>query len=399
MNCAVVTRRFPVRMVKQKRIDNIASALIKVRHSQTISANQSFSSHDSIRRWQNPAKGMVPIAEFSVVSFNMLAACYKRLSLRDVFTKRRIRESRIRNIWLNRAENSLEFMRKHIYNHDDIVALQEFWLDDGFSLMMQRDFATHGYDVFVLPRSDQKLDAIAFLIRRSQFEALGSEVVPLMSRGENDAPRVALLMWLRHRLTGKDVAVANTHLSFPHTSADTIKQEKQIKALTKALHDFVLKNDIYGCAQMVMGDLNVDINSSVCTHLHNQGYSSSFEIAPPELSDAIMDSYASGLSSAEEKPIANFPTTALPSPVMSGRGLHFISHRNHHMEEIGADHIFIAPERYSSQRTELFVSDSSVLPVNLPFHAWDESYTISDHRPVRSRLVFAKPIEAEELVL
>lgn len=317
-------------------------------------------------------------AHFNVLTFNLLAPCYKRLEYIDVFTKRPLRESRIRNIWFERAQKTLDFFQKEVYAHDDLIALQEFWLDDSYSLMMHRDFAKHGYDVHVLPRSEQKLDAVVFLVRHSVFETRGMEVVPLLNRGPNDAPRVALLLWLQHRETGKNLAVANTHLSFPHSAEDKMKQESQMHKLIVAMDEFVLKNDIFGCSQMVMGDFNVELKSSVCKQLRSAGYYSTFEVSPPEYAppdEKRTNDY--------EVPIAMYKTLA-PSKNR------FISHLTHHLEEVGCDHIFVTAESRDVERlTHTYVGQTHVLPRKLPFENWCDTFMHSDHRPVRSEVIFA----------
>ena len=50
--------------------------------------------------------------------------------------------------------------------------------------------------------------------------------------------RVALLLRLRHRRTGRMCCIANTHLSFPHCSIDRATQNKQMAALIEAIEAF-----------------------------------------------------------------------------------------------------------------------------------------------------------------
>ena len=82
----------------------------------------------------------------------------------------------------------------------------------------------------------------------------------------------------------------------------------------------------------------------------------------------------------------------------------FISHRTHRQEDLGVDHIFFRPEMIvqedipiseqyllsPSSTPCLYVSETAVLPKKVPCSFWPEDFQISDHRPVRAKMVFAK---------
>jgi hypothetical protein len=61
------------------------------------------------------------------------------------------------------------------------------------------------------------------------------------------------------------------------------------------------------------------------------------------------------------------------------------------MEELGCDHIFVTAEIRNAEEkaNHTYVGDCHVLPHSLPFDTWNDTFKESDHRPVRSKLIFA----------
>lgn len=92
----------------------------------------------------------------------------------------------------------------------------------------------------MLPRSGKKTDAVALVINAKDFEVLGREDIHLCSMGD----RVALLLYLLHKDTGKHVLVANTHLSFPHHALDRLNQMQQMKKLISSIDAFAERHSI-----------------------------------------------------------------------------------------------------------------------------------------------------------
>jgi len=396
------------------------------------------------------------IGDFNIATFNLLAPCYKRLNTRDVFSGRRYREASDIPRWTTRAKDTLEFFKNELYP-TSIIALQEFWLEENYRKRFQMEFEAEGYELRTLQRTGKKMDAVALAIKRSVFEIKGSSNVLLCSQGD----RVALLLWLLHRVTGKNVLVANTHLSFPHNVFDRMNQMRQMQTLTEAIDAFIKDNNVGTATHIITGDFNVEAQSPVCDHLRESGYFNCFEVSPPSLtmgeptSPTTLAQKSIGFpqtTTNPSKPIV--PLTSYPSNVVR-----FVSHRNHRSEEVGVDHIFVKPEyevmepnhpriqnssgdkeisgstghreaemninetktevgylsssrlRRNSKIEELpttfngavFVKDSSVLPRNLSCTQWPhEEFTISDHRPVGSTLIFARMkngVEMKSLVI
>lgn len=316
--------------------------------------------------WRLQQEHYTPIAEINVVSFNMLAPVYKRLSQLDITTGYRKREASNTQLWKARSEQTINFFKQNLFSSTDIIGLQEFWLtDDHYLHFFTKAFKDYDYGMYSLQRTGDKSDAVVILVKNTVFEMLQSENVYLCNEGD----RVALLLWLRHRITGKEILVANTHLSFPHTLSDRMNQMQQMKKLTLAMDKFAQRNGIRHVTRLIMGDFNVESNSPVCDHLRNSGFYSCFEVHPPEngpsnvgessdAADSDSDNEGNKVVKASrtdpndidddrdsdyhKNKAQNKGNSSLdgscPKPLVS-----FVSHRNHHQEEVGVDHIFVKP--------------------------------------------------------
>jgi hypothetical protein len=225
------------------------------------------------------------VGDFRITSWNLLAPCYKRMSTRDITSGRRMRESHLQSKWSTRAQNTLAFLREEIYPTSAIIALQEFWLDDTYVNIFTEDFKRQGFDLRILQRTGLKDDAVALVIKNDVFEIKGSENVSLCTQGD----RVALLLWLCHRKTGKNVLIANTHLSFPHNVFDRMNQMRQMQTLTEVIDRYAKNNVIGLCTRIIVGDFNVEAESPVCNHLRESGYLSAFETCRPDDQYVIRD--------------------------------------------------------------------------------------------------------------
>lgn len=214
--------------------------------------------------------------DFDIVSFNLLAPVYKRLTTKN-FTGRRDREASKNDLWQDRLAQTMDFFKQEIYKDTAIIALQEYWLDDRYRELFEREFRKHGYEYRIMQRAGTKVDAVALVIKTDVFDILGVENVDLCAMGD----RVALLAWLRHKSSGLDVLVANTHLSFPHHVFDRLNQVAQMKHLTSVIEWFARTHSVTDAPVLIMGDFNVEGHSPVCDHLRSEGYYSCFEVCPP----------------------------------------------------------------------------------------------------------------------
>lgn len=295
--------------------------------------------------WKHDNESYEPVVEFNIVTFNMLAPCYKRISGETSSTGRRERESDKSIMWNQRAQETVAFLEKELLTASSIIALQEFWLDKEYASIFTNCFRQKGFELRTLKRSGSKMDAVAIAIKSDVFEIKGSLDVYLCSVGD----RVALLLWLCHRETGKNILVANTHLSFPHNVFDRMNQMRQMRKLTDAIDRFSKDHKVGSSTRIITGDFNSEVKSSVCDHLKSSGYHSSFEISPPnQCGDGFSDSNVEDSRDSRTRGPMTEGTANSKSDGRAGGDdvplRRFVSHRTHTNEDLGVDHIFVKPE-------------------------------------------------------
>ncbi len=373
--------------------------------------------------------------EMSMVSFNLLAPCYKRLATRNN-QGRRMRESQDDALWNERAQKTLKFLQDEIVKDASIIGLQEYWLEESYRDLFEPIFEQSGYDMRVLKRKGEKSDSVVLLVKKDEIDILETKEVQLLSNGD----RVALILHLRQCSTDTQMILANTHLSFPHTSLDTMIQMRQIVALTESVNNFheeVTRSlgelNHKRVHRIIMGDFNQSLDSPLCDHLRGAGYVSAFEICPPPLSPSINMNLQSQMSirdNSDSKPDYRMQRNASSStlgssfdatdpsvgdgagetPPLSPDGSEgsWVSHFTHRREEVGVDHVFFydptaepPPQRASPQGgvtampdtegavagNKLLIRASEVLPSDLACATWESGFDISDHRPIGVKLV------------
>ena len=184
--------------------------------------------------------------------------------------------------------------------------------------------------------------------------------------------RVALLLWLRHKSTHRDVLIATTHLSFPHLTVDSNNQLYQMKMITSLIDSFIDINKIKSPTSIITGDFNAEYDSLVCNHLLHKGYNCCSKMSPP----------INNVSDTER----------------------IITHRNHLREDVNVDHIFVKSQIHAlvnsdnsddeckhEKNTEgLYMRQTEIIPAGLPHHHWCEDFTVSDHRPVSASILLSK---------
>ena len=102
---------------------------------------------------------------------------------------------------------------------------------------------------------------MALVINAHVFKVLGREDIHLCSMGD----RVALLLYLLHKDTGKHVLVANTHLSFPHHALDRLNQMQQMKKLISSVDAFAERHNIKTATR-----IGTDSYIHTCAVIHTQ---------------------------------------------------------------------------------------------------------------------------------
>ena len=140
---------------------NLSSYLSCMKKTRNGVKDMSSSSPFSTLNWKVTQNGglseMRELSKVDIVSFNLLAPCYKRMETRTS-AGRRHRESHETKVWMPRAELTLSFFRREILPNSTIVALQEFWMGNNeYKQMFIDEFERQGYYVTTLQRTGDKV--------------------------------------------------------------------------------------------------------------------------------------------------------------------------------------------------------------------------------------------------
>ena len=250
------------------------------------------------------------VASIDIVSWNILAPCYRRLEANSELGIR-LREGHDKKAWLKRATDTLSFLENMFNSYKteggpEIVALQEFWMKDEYKDMFFLLFQKYGYECRTCKRPGSKMDSVCILVKKEEYTIEDQKDVRLLG-----GDRVALLLKVKHKRSGRICYIANTHLSFPHCTLDRRTQQKQMEALIAMISDFsgskgskenksknkdekkngqeTKQGEGEGEGKklfsVVLGDFNVEQNSSVCQMLSHAGFVSCLQVSlSPSLS-------------------------------------------------------------------------------------------------------------------
>ncbi len=353
--------------------------------------------------------------EISIASFNLLAPCYRRLYGQYNSMGRTIRESHSTSSWQARADDTIAFLKEYLLGKSEtnkahsIVALQEFWMEPKYMNHFTDAFSEAGYELHTLKRLGKKRDAVGVLFRNDDFELIASKEVHLVADD-----RVALLLRLSHK-AGHNIVFASTHLTFPHSVFDRRLQLRQVDELHKELMLFCEEQQLgKKCVTIITGDFNVEDQSAVCQHLRNEGFVAAFDVSPPSNIDTEAVAVAVAASSSTSSS-STLTTASTNAPTFTSESLEvneneaWVSHRTHLEQELGVDHIFVRRPDCSSSgginanndihitsvsnehnNSNVFITDSAVVPETDNCSTWDHNFTISDHKPVRTTLLVKK---------
>ena len=182
---------------------------------------------------------------FQVVTWNLLAPCWKRTSYG--------RESKKREAWEERLKLSLNYL---LEKDSDIICLQELWFDDAYLEIFQNAIRD-SYVMYTLQRVHNKPDGLAILLRKDLFPAPRALGVDFYDFGS----RVGLM------LVWDSFSLLNTHLTFPHNN------EYDRKLRISQVHDIqaVLSNHATN-HHVVAGDFNGSIYDEAVSQLLTEAY-------------------------------------------------------------------------------------------------------------------------------
>jgi mRNA deadenylase 3'-5' endonuclease subunit Ccr4 len=153
---------------------------------------------------------------FSLLSFNVLAPCYNKLSLQDPLTGARTvkHESDLEEVFL--ARNS-QICSALLALAPDIICLQEFWHSNPKLVHLYESQMGDLYEIRYLRRSRQRKDGLAVLVKRAVFKIEDEQDIMFQDCGD----RVALLLLLSLQSSKEACIVVNTHLLYPYNANST----------------------------------------------------------------------------------------------------------------------------------------------------------------------------------
>ncbi|GJP55622.1 hypothetical protein CLOM_g14572 [Closterium sp. NIES-68] len=293
----------------------------------------------------------------SLTTFNILAPIYKRLGSEGE------RESACDHLWRDRNRRIVDLL---LSLQSSVVCLQEFWFDGGdLERLYESQLQASGYTLYKLPRTNSRGDGLLTAVRtsagtgaRAAGQAPGGEAAAAAAEREvvsvvdyepilfhDCGDRVAQLLRLRVKGAsggkglcdddhdeerssssgagsgdggdaaaaageGREVMVINTHLLFPHNANSSVIRLREVYKILEYVDAYKHAHGLGALPILLAGDLNGPLDGEVCRFLRSQGFVSCYDSAQGRHDD---------LEDASN----------------------WVSHRNHHGEEVGVDFIWL----------------------------------------------------------
>ncbi|PXF48573.1 putative calcium-binding protein [Gracilariopsis chorda] len=324
-------------------------------------------------------------ARFSLLTFNLLAPCYKRM-YNGLGNERRERERDYESLWRPRLEAMLQLLLS-VQPTPAIINLQEVWFHQPYLARLEAVLSPY-YHIFYA-RRPHKDDGLATLV--SKNAALFSDVTHvstfMLAEPSCKAPCDRVGLAVSAQIVPPDSAqlsvasrllIVNTHLTFPHSFIPPNYREMQAEVLTSFANNYA-KNAPFPVVSIIVGDFNSDSKSSVCQNVTSESFINCFQHLNGDVNP--------------------------------------ITHFNHRRQSVYVDHVFLrhgrgkertAPattcclklartkERYTPSPVSIKDAresvpklscaivpvDSKVYPEHIPHHVWPTEFMVSDHRPV-----------------
>eukprot|EP00218_Dolichomastix_sp_CCMP3274_P009239 CAMPEP_0170144334 /NCGR_PEP_ID=MMETSP0033_2-20121228/13423_1 /TAXON_ID=195969 /ORGANISM="Dolichomastix tenuilepis, Strain CCMP3274" /LENGTH=431 /DNA_ID=CAMNT_0010380827 /DNA_START=99 /DNA_END=1394 /DNA_ORIENTATION=- len=231
--------------------------------------------------------------DIRITTWNILCPAYKRDGGEDR------RESMRDELWKTRNEGIIQEL---LATNSDVIFLQEYWHASEDLRAMYEGGLGELYDMRGTPRTNGRGDGLLTAVRKQTLDVV--ESLPILFHDCGD--RVGQLLRVRSQAEpSQEMLLIHTHLLFPHTSSSTLIRLREAFKLLEFVDAYKSTRRIRPLPIVLAGDLNGTRHGRVCQFLASQGFRSALEQARAE--DA----------------------------------LNFISHRNHHGELVGVDHIFV----------------------------------------------------------
>lgn len=286
--------------------------------------------------------------QLTVLTFNLLAPCYKRLFSADG-TERSDREADHQPDWTLRLETLLTLLI-NISPLPDVICLQEFWFHSHYISIFERILSPH-FHIFYAQRPDRQ-DGLATLVLK-QSSILKNPTSSHILTLDQSADRIALAVnaSVTHSID-THCLILNTHLTFPHCAFDSLRRQQQATTLAsyvdQQIISFKRRNQLLHVC--LMGDFNSDNQSPVASLLHHAHFVNCYNLLH-------------GFSAAPK------------------------THRNHRHQSVHVDHVFIksssdhgASSQYQQRRChrdDTTISQLSNVPAR---HNDHENYDAHNHQ-------------------
>lgn len=263
--------------------------------------------------------------DFKVLSYNILAPCYK-MEVCGEFECNLEEE-----LYLSRNKKIVEKLTEE---KADVICLQEFWSSNERLRSLYVDaLRAEGYTCREVQRTSHwrtRKDGLATFVREERIVLQDTRNIFFHDAGD----RVAQLLLLA--IQGPTVApqqflLVNTHLLFPHNTFSSrirLREMTKILGFVESYRQRELCVDVCGRSDVrvpviIMGDMNGDVNGRVYNYVRSQNFKSALE-----------ECWGSSDEETEKE-----------------KWEKWVSHRNHRGQIGGVDHVFfLNPSAQSADR-------------------------------------------------
>ena len=235
----------------------------------------------------------------------------------------------------------------------DIYCIQEFWCDNKEFINLYNNYLKdRNYKIIYLTRSaSRKPDGVAILVNVSVFK-----IIKKYDLEYSSSNRVAIMLVLQHIESGMNIAVGNTHFTFPN-GYNGSSRKAQCKQFVELLEKY--KGKRVGMS-VLCGDYNCDINQAEAVLCLNAGYKSSFHVC--NVGELNGDGG------------------------VKGGGIKCVSHLTHKGTEVFVDHVFYKGNEDVNDEDKFGfrVKESYLYPKGVGIDKWPskKEFDLSDHRPL-----------------
>ncbi|KAL9189668.1 hypothetical protein ACHAXT_009343 [Thalassiosira profunda] len=319
----------------------------------------------------------------TITTFNILAPVHRSMDLRNT------RESEREDWWRPRAEGVADYISRK-FASSDVVLLQEWWFDEQFTSVFNAELG----DAFEMvaerrPGTDGKMrdDGMCCLINK------GGQLELVKSGNVLTGPqRIAQIVQCREKCSsgggGRDVFIANSHLSYPGDEDPVVNDQRQaaeasiiLDALSKASSTWDTSHHEERL-EVVCGDFNSNSKSLAASLVES----------PP-------NSFVNCVSATADRNLAN----------IGGQVNIGTTHCDHRGLKVSVDHIFLRLARRREQKSRddrnkrskrnrcaalslgyLDTKGTRILSVRRGNIQLEGSMVLSDHRPITAKIAWPR---------